>query len=86
MCPRPEHGACTVSLQQRDHDTAVGWINTELAELRKEVGKPNASAAVRSSITLAFMLRAISDVEHREFQARIDEIYADYKPPHATAA
>ncbi len=75
-----------MSLQQRDHDTAVGWINTELAELRREVGKPNASAAARSAITLAFLLRTISDTEQREFQARIDEIYADYKPSHATSA
>ena len=73
-------------LQQRDHDTAVGWINAELAELRIEVGKPNASAAARSAITLAFLLRAISDTEQREFQARIDEIYDDYTSTHATAA
>ncbi|MBJ2318604.1 hypothetical protein JFT37_08765 [Pseudomonas fluorescens] len=75
-----------MSLQQRDHATAVGWINNELAELRRDVGKPNASAAVRSAITLAFLLRAISDTEQREFQARIDEIYADYKSTQATAA
>lgn len=72
-----------MSLQQRDHDTAVGWINTELAELCREVGKPNASAAARSAITLAFLLRAISDTEQREFQARIDDIY---KSSRATAA
>ncbi|OCW24894.1 hypothetical protein C9382_27690 [Pseudomonas aylmerensis] len=72
-----------MSLQQRDHDTAVGWINAELSELRKEVGKPNASAAARSAITLAFLLRVISDTEQREFQARIDEIY---KSCRATAA
>jgi len=72
-----------VSLQQRDHDTAVGWINGELAELRSAVGKPNASAAARSAITLAFLLRAISDTEQREFQARIDDIY---KSSRATAA
>lgn len=75
-----------MSLQQRDHATAVGWINNELAELRRDVGKPNASAAARSAITLAFLLRAISDTEQREFQARIDEIYDDYKSTHATAA
>lgn len=72
-----------MSLQQRDHDTAVGWINTELAELHREVGKPNASAAARSAITLAFLLRAISDTEQRQFQARIDDIY---KSSRATAA
>lgn len=72
-----------MSLQQRDHDTAVGWINGELAELRSAVGKPNASAAARSAITLAFLLRAISDTEQREFQARIDDIY---KSSRATAA
>ena len=72
-----------MSIQQRDHETAVGWINTELAELRRDVGKPNASAAARSAITLAFLLRAISDTEQREFQARIDEIY---KSSRATAA
>ncbi|MEX5557966.1 hypothetical protein Q1J45_10350 [Pseudomonas rhodesiae] len=72
-----------MSLQQRDHDTAVGWINAELAELRSAVGTPNASAAARSAITLAFLLRAISDTEQREFQARIDDIY---KSSRATAA
>lgn len=72
-----------MSLQQRDHDTAVGWINAELAELRSAVGNPNASAAARSAITLAFLLRAISDTEQREFQARIDDIY---KSSRATAA
>ncbi|AQT94250.1 hypothetical protein B1R45_13555 [Pseudomonas azotoformans] len=72
-----------MSLQQRDHDTAVGWINAELADLRRDVGKPNASAAARSAITLAFLLRAISDTEQREFQARIDDIYRSSR---ATAA
>ncbi len=72
-----------MSLQQRDHDTAVGWINAELAGLRRDVGKPNASAAARSAITLAFLLRVISDTEQREFQARIDDIY---KSSRATAA
>ncbi|NVZ45108.1 hypothetical protein HX780_06630 [Pseudomonas tolaasii] len=72
-----------MSLQQRDHDTAVGWINAELADLRREVGKPNASAAARSAITLAFLLRVISDTEQREFQTRIDDIY---KSSRATAA
>ncbi len=72
-----------MSLQQRDHDTAVGWINAELADLRRDVGKPNASAAARSAITLAFLLRVISDTEQREFQARIDDIY---KSSRATAA
>ncbi|EZI23141.1 hypothetical protein [Pseudomonas extremaustralis] len=75
-----------MSLQQRDHDTAVGWINAELAELRRDVGKPNASAAARSAITLAFLLRTISDTEQREFQARIDEIYDDYTSTQSTAA
>lgn len=72
-----------MSFQQRDHDTAVGWINAELADLRRDVGKPNASAAARSAITLAFLLRVISDTEQREFQARIDDIY---KSSRATAA
>lgn len=72
-----------MSLQQRDHDTAVCWINAELAELGRDAGKPNASAAARSAITLAFLLRAISDTEQREFQARIDDIY---KSSRATAA
>ncbi|MBJ2237032.1 hypothetical protein JFT61_19655 [Pseudomonas fluorescens] len=72
-----------MSLQQRDHDTAISWINGELAELRRSVGKPNASAAARSAITLAFLLRAISDTEQREFQALIDDIYESSR---ATAA
>ena len=72
-----------MSSQQRDHDTAVGWINAELAELRRDVEKPNASAAARSAITLAFLLRTISDTEQREFQACIDDIY---KSSRASAA
>lgn len=75
-----------MSNQQRNHQTAVGWINTELAELAKTVGKPNASAAVRSAITLAFLLQTISDSEQRAFQARIDNIYDDYNASQANVA
>ncbi|WP_039012576.1 hypothetical protein [Pseudomonas brassicacearum] len=71
---------------QTNHDTAVGWINVELAELARTVGNPNASAAVRSAITLAFLLRAISNEEQRAFQARIDKIYAEHKSSHSAAA
>lgn len=71
---------------QRDHDTAVGWINIELDELARTVGKPNASAAATSAITLAFMLRVIDEAEHRSFRAKIDDIYADYKASQMTAA
>ena len=44
----------------------------------RDLGKPNASAAATSAITLAFLLRAISEEEHRCYRARIDQIYADY--------
>ncbi|MNP83161.1 hypothetical protein D3C76_1820250 [compost metagenome] len=44
----------------------------------RDLGKPNASSAATSSITLAFMLRAINEDEHRHYRARIDQIYATY--------
>ena len=75
-----------MSLQQRDHDTAVGWINVELEELARTLGKPNASAAATSAITLAFMLRVIDESEQRAFRARVDDIYASYNESHSTAA
>jgi len=75
-----------VNPQQRDHDTAVSWINTELDELARAVGRPNASAAATSSITLAFMLRVIDEDEHRAFHAQIDSIYATHNASQATAA
>lgn len=64
--------------QERRHDIAVGWIGAEIDNLTRDLGKPNASAAATSSITLAYMLRAIDDAEHRQYRARIDEIYANY--------
>lgn len=64
--------------QQRDHQTAVGWIEAEIDNMIRDLGKPNASAAATSSITLAYMLRAIDDEEHRHYRARIDQIYASY--------
>ncbi|MHA6235212.1 hypothetical protein [Pseudomonas fluorescens group sp. PF-69] len=64
--------------QERRHDIAVGWIVAEIDNLICDLGKPNASAAATSSITLAYMLRAIDDAEHRQYRARIDEIYVNY--------
>lgn len=64
--------------QERRHDTAVGWIDCEIKNLIGNLGKPNASAAATSAITLAFMLHAISEDEHRHYRARIDRIYANY--------
>lgn len=45
-----------MNIAQRDHQIAVGWIDAEIETLLRDVGKPNASSAARSSITLAFML------------------------------
>ncbi|MCI9875949.1 hypothetical protein [Pseudomonas atacamensis] len=67
-----------MNIQQRDHQTAVTWIEGEISNMIRDLGKPNASAAATSCITLAFMLRAIDDSEHRHFRARIDQIYASY--------
>lgn len=70
-----------MNIQERNHDTAVTWIDGELEELARLVGNPNASAAAMSAITLAYLLRAISTEEHRQYSQRIDEIYSTY---HAT--
>jgi hypothetical protein len=67
-----------MSIGQRDHQTAVTWIEGEINNLIRDIGKPNASAAATSSITLAYMLRAIDDDEHRHYRARIDQIYTSY--------
>ena len=64
--------------EQRDHHTAVTWIEGEINNMIRDLGKPNASAAATSAITLAFLLRAISEEEHRHYRARIDQIYASY--------
>ncbi|MGH8379293.1 hypothetical protein [Pseudomonas sp.] len=72
--------------QQRDHQTAVAWIEGEIENLIRDIGKPNASAAATSAITLAFMLRVISDTEHRHFRDRIDQIYASYNAQFKGAA
>jgi len=44
---------------QRDHLNAVNWIEGDIENMILELGKPNASAAAASCVTLAFMLRAI---------------------------
>lgn len=72
--------------QQRDHQTAVAWIEGEIENLIRDIGKPNASAAATSAITLAFMLRVINDTEHRHFRDRIDQIYASYNSQFKGAA
>lgn len=75
-----------MNIAQRDHEIAVGWIEAEVDNLIRDLGKPNASSAARSCITLAFMLRAIDEAEHRYYQARIDKIYANYNASTSTAA
>ncbi len=75
-----------MNIAQRDHQIAVGWIEAEVDNLIRDIGKPNASAAARSCITLAFMLRAIDEAEHRYYQARIDKIYTNYNASTSTAA
>lgn len=67
-----------MSPEQRNHLAAVSWINAELDELARIVGQKNASSAATSAITLAFLLLAISEDEHRAFRTRIDHIYASY--------
>jgi len=67
-----------MSIGKRDHQTAVTWIEGEINNLIRDIGMPNASAAATSSITLAYMLRAIDDDEHRHYRARIDQIYTSY--------
>lgn len=67
-----------MSQRQQDHQTAVTWIEGEINNMIRDLGKPNASAAATSAITLAFLLHAISEEEHRCYRARIDQIYADY--------
>ncbi|WP_202370380.1 hypothetical protein [Pseudomonas sp. MWU318] len=67
-----------MNIQQRDHQTAITWIEGEINNMKRDLGKPNASAAATSCITLAFLLRAIDDDEHRRLRARIDEIYDSY--------
>ena len=75
-----------MNVAQRDHQIAMGWIDAEIENLLLDVGKPNASAGARSCITLAFMLRAIDEAEHRHYQACIDKIFADYNASRASAA
>lgn len=67
-----------MNVEERDHDTAVTWIEGEIGNMISDLGKPNASSAATSCITLAYMLRVISDDEHRHYRARIDQIYASY--------
>ena len=67
-----------MNAQQRDHQTAINWIEGEIENMIRDLGKPNASAAATSAITLAFLLRAIDNDEHRHYRARIDQIYATY--------
>ena len=67
-----------MNIEERDHQTAVTWIEGEINNLIRDLGKPNASSAATSVITLAFLLRAIDDTEQRHYRARIDQIYASY--------
>lgn len=64
--------------EQRDHQTAITWIEAEIDNMIRDLGKPNASSAATSCITLAYMLRVIDDSEHRHYRASIDQIYASY--------
>lgn len=71
---------------QRDHQNAVGWIEGEIENMIRDLGKPNASAAATSCVTLAFILRAIDETEHRHYRARIDQIYSSYNASITSAA
>lgn len=67
-----------MNIQQRDHQTAIAWIDGEINNMIRDLGKPNASSAATSVITLAFLLRVITENEHRRYRARIDQIYASH--------
>lgn len=67
-----------MNVEERDRQTAIGWIEGEIEQMIRSLGKPNASAAATSAITLAYLLRAIDTDEHRHYRARIDQIYASY--------
>lgn len=75
-----------MNVAQRDHQNAVSWIEGEIENTIRDLGKANASAAATSCVTLAFMLRVIDDSEHRYFRARIDKIYANYNASIVSAA
>lgn len=53
-------------------------LEGEIDNMIRDLGKPNASSAATSVITLAYLLRAIDDNEHRHYRARVDQIYASY--------
>lgn len=74
-----------MNIAQRDHQNAVSWIEGEIDNMIRDLGKANASAAATSCVTLAFILRVIDDAEHRYFRARIDKIYANYNASTSTA-
>ncbi|RON33688.1 hypothetical protein [Pseudomonas brassicacearum] len=67
-----------MNAEQRDHQTAITWIEGEINNMIRDLGKPNASSAATSVITLAYLLRVIDDGEQRHYRARIDQIYASY--------
>ena len=67
-----------MNTEERDHQTAVTWIEGEIDNMIRDLGKPNASSAATSVITLAFLLRVIDDAEQRHYRARIDQIYSSY--------
>lgn len=67
-----------MNVEERDHQTAVTWIEGEINNMIRDLGKPNASSAATSVITLAYLLRVIDDAEQRHYRARIDQIYASY--------
>ena len=75
-----------MNIAQRDHQNAVSWIEGEIENMIRDLGKPNASSAATSCVTLAFMLRVIDESEHRYFRARIDKIYDNYNASLISAA
>ncbi|CAN7413780.1 hypothetical protein LJR277_002526 [Pseudomonas sp. LjRoot277] len=67
-----------MNTEERDHQTAVTWIEGEINNMIRDLGKSNASSAATSVITLAYLLRVIDDGEQRHYRARIDQICATY--------
>ncbi|MNF17531.1 hypothetical protein D3C80_2210880 [compost metagenome] len=68
-----------MNLQQRNHQTAVIWIEGEIEEFASHVGERNASSGANAVIDLSFLLGAISEPEHASFKERVKEIHLQHQ-------
>lgn len=64
-----------MSQQQRNHETAIEWIEGEIRQLIRTLDEKNAGAGASSAISLALLLGAIDLSEHDHFRERITRIY-----------